>query len=79
MYVRLANQVFEKKFPEEQKQTTINYITFHQKFRKVYVINMTEEEALLKYQLEEQKAAVTQNQTLGNKTGFHYYNGLEII
>ncbi len=62
MYVRLANQVFEKKFPEEQKQTPINYITFHQKFRKVYMINMTEEEALLKYQLEEQKAAaVTQN------------------
>jgi len=27
--VRLANEVFEKRHPEEQKQTPINYITFH--------------------------------------------------
>jgi hypothetical protein len=52
-YVRLANEVFEKKYPEEQKQTPINYITFHQKFRKLYQVNMQAEEALLKVELEE--------------------------
>jgi hypothetical protein len=51
--VRLANEVFEKKYPEENKQTPINYITFHQKFRKFYLVNMQLDEALLKLDQEE--------------------------
>jgi hypothetical protein len=51
--VRVANEVFEKKYPETHEQTPLNYVNFHLEFRKLYKVNMQVEEALVKMELEE--------------------------